>query len=82
MSTRQRIQSRPQLVADALINLTPAELQISSFIGRSRNKRNRGAGIYDNAVSDTQIIDIIGAEAELAFAKLCNLYPTDFMILL
>ena len=81
MSTRQRIQSRPQLVADALINLTSAELQISSFIGRSRNKRNRGAGIYDNAVSDTQIIDIIGAEAELAFAKLGNLYPTDFMIL-
>lgn len=81
MPTGQRIQSRPQLVTDALITLTSAELRTSAFIGKSRNKKSRGAGVFDSSVADTHMIDIIGAEAELAFAKLCNLYPTDFMIL-
>ena len=81
MPTGQRIQSRPQLVTDALITLTNAELRTSAFIGKSRNKKSRGAGVFDSSVADTHMIDIIGAEAELAFAKLCNLYPTDFMIL-
>jgi len=81
MPTGQRIQSRPQLVTDALVTLTTAELRTSAFIGKSRSQKNRGAGIFDSSIADTNMIDIIGAEAELAFAKLCNLYPIDFMIL-
>lgn len=81
MSTRQRIQDRPELVRDALVTLNPAELKISSFIGKSRNKQNRSLGVFDSAVAETGKIDILGAEAELAFAKLCNMYPIDFMIL-
>ena len=81
MYTGQRVQNRPQLVTDALITLTPAELRTSAFIGKSRNKKSRGAGVFDSSVADTHMIDIIGAEAELAFAKLCNLYPKDFMTL-
>ena len=47
MPTRQRIQDRPELVRDALVTLTPAELKISSFIGNSRNKQNRSLGVFD-----------------------------------
>lgn len=81
MPTGQRIQSRPQLVTDALVTLTLAELKTSAFIGKSRHKQNRVEGIFDSAVADTHMIDVLGAEAELAFAKLCNLYPKDFMTL-
>ena len=81
MYTGQRVQNRPQLVTDALITLTHAELRTSAFIGKSRNKKSRDSGVFDSSVSDTHMIDIIGAEAELAFAKLCNLYPKDFMTL-
>lgn len=81
MSTRQRIQNRPQLVRNALVVLNSTELKVSTFIGKSRGKQNRSAGVFDAAVADTHKIDILGAEAELAFAKLCNLYPEDFLIL-
>jgi len=81
MSTRQRVQDRPELVRNALIVLNATELRVSKFIGTSRNTQNRGAGIYDAAVAETGKIDILGAEAELAFAKMCNIYPTDFMVL-
>tara|TARA_R110002096_G_scaffold49743_4_gene131134 strand:- start:210 stop:806 length:597 start_codon:yes stop_codon:yes gene_type:complete len=81
MPIGQRVQDRPELVRDALIILNPTELRVSKFIGTSRNKQNRGAGIYDGAVAETGKIDVLGAEAELAFAKMCNIYPADFMVL-
>jgi len=81
MPIGQRVQDRPELVRDSLVTLNPTELKVSDFIGKSRNKQNRGAGIYDAAVADTHKIDTLGAEAELAFAKMSDMYPKDFLVL-
>jgi len=81
MPIGQRVQDRPQLVRDSLVTLNPTELRVSDFIGKSRNRQNRGAGVYDSAVADTHKIDTLGAEAELAFAKMCDIYPRDFLVL-
>lgn len=78
MPPRQRIQSRPELVRNTLINLNENELELAKTIAIARNDSNRKEGVIDN-IQDykrTSIqIDIDGAEAELAFFKLINKYP-------
>tara|TARA_R110000787_G_scaffold138959_1_gene252584 strand:+ start:853 stop:1440 length:588 start_codon:yes stop_codon:yes gene_type:complete len=77
----QRVQDRPELVRDSLVILNETELRLSKFIGKKRFQQNRKAKVFDSAVDDTHKIDTLGASAELAFAKLCNLYPLDFLVL-
>ena len=61
MPIGQRVQDRPQLVRDSLVTLNLTELRVSDFIGKSRNRQNRGAGVYDSAVADTHKIDTLGS---------------------
>jgi N-acetylglucosamine-6-phosphate deacetylase len=81
MPARQRIQSRPELVRNTLINLNGNELALAKTIAIARNASNRKEGVADNIQDKKRTsiqIDIDGAEAELAFFKLINTYPESF----
>ena len=81
MPARQRIQSRPELVRNTLINLNENELALAKTIAIARNSSNRKEGVVDNIQDKKRTsiqIDIDGAEAELAFFKLINIYPASF----
>ena len=76
MPTRQRVQSRPKLVRNTLINLNENELALAKTIAIARNSSNRKEGVVDNIQDKKRTsiqIDIDGAEAELAFFKLINI---------
>lgn len=81
MPTRQRIQSRPELVRNTLITLNDFELEIAEFIGKRRNSENRSKNVYDNRYkkNDSIEIDVIGTRTELAFGKLINSYPHELL---
>ncbi len=59
------------------ITLSIAENKLASFIGEARHISNRNAGIVDNQVSNLNEfeMDINAIGAEIAFAKLVNIYP-------
>ena len=60
------------------VSLTKAEVGLAEYIGNSRQSANRSRNIRSLKVSDKMSdldIDILGAKAELAFFKACNLYP-------
>ena len=81
MPPRQRIQSRPELVRNTLINLNENELELAKTIAIARNDSNRKEGVIDNIQDKNRTsiqIDIDGAEAELAFFKFVNEYPESF----
>ena len=81
MPPRQRIQSRPELVRNTLINLNENELELAKTIAIARNVSNRKEGVIDNIQDKNRTsiqIDIDGAEAELAFFKFVNEYPESF----
>jgi N-acetylglucosamine-6-phosphate deacetylase len=81
MPPRQRIQSRPELVRNTLINLNENELELAKTIAITRNANCRKEGVIEKVESykRTSIeIDIDGAEAELAFFKFVNKYPDSF----
>ena len=81
MPPRQRIQSRPELVRNTLINLNENELELAKTIAIARNDSNRKKGVIDNIQDKNRTsiqIDIDGAEAELAFFKFVNEYPESF----
>lgn len=82
MPTRQRIQSRPELVRDTLIFLTPDEVKFANLIGNRRSQGNRKSNVRDNSYSKSNPIEIdeLGARAELAIHKVCNQYPEDMFV--
>jgi hypothetical protein len=52
MPPRQRIQSRPELVRNTLINLNENELELAKTIAITRNDSNcRKEGVIDNVES-------------------------------
>ena len=82
MPPRQRIQSRPELVRNTLINLNENELELAKTIAIARNVSNRKEGVIDNIQDKKRTsiqIDIDGIEAELAFFKLINKYPVSLL---
>ena len=62
------------------VTLTEAEQELCKMVAKMRSVANRESGVTSrkmfDAESDLQI-DIQGYGAELAFAKMCNVYP-DF----
>ena len=82
MSTRQRVQSRPELVRNTLIFLTEDEVKFANLIGSKRNSSNRKLNVFDNRYKKTNPIEIdqLGARAEMAIHKFCNQYPEDMFI--
>ena len=60
-----------------VIVLTDAEVGIAKWIARKRYESNRTAGVVDAKVGpqSTTETDEIGVGAEIAFCKLCNVYP-------
>jgi len=82
MPPRQRIQSRPELVRNTLINLNENELELAKTMAITRNASNRKEGVIDNIQDKKRTsiqIDIDGIEAELAFFKLINKYPVSLL---
>jgi len=82
MPPRQRIQSRPELVRNTLINLNETELELAKTMAIARNASNRKEGVIDNIQDKKRTsiqIDIDGIEAELAFFKLINKYPVSLL---
>lgn len=59
------------------VNLNAAEQQIAKFLAKQRHQENRRNGVENNRIgpqSDWET-DLNGIGAELAFAKLLNVYP-------
>ena len=82
MPPRQRIQSRPELVRNTLINLNENELELAKTMAIARNASNRKEGVIDSIQDKKRTsiqIDIDGIEAELAFFKLINKYPVSLL---
>jgi len=78
MSTRKRIQNRPELGRDTLVILNDAEIQFAHLIADNRYASNRKAGVFDNKEDKKRTsieIDRDGVESELAFFKLIGKYP-------
>lgn len=78
MSTRKRIQNRPELGRDTLVILNDAEIQLAHLIADSRYAKNRKEGVFDNKQDKKRTsieIDRDGVESELAFFKLIGKYP-------
>lgn len=61
------------------ITLTKEEQKIAEFIAKLRVARNKNAGVQSTTTfKDSQYaVDLNGFGAELAFCRMCNLYP-DF----
>lgn len=59
------------------IILTPEERQIAKFIAKLRTKRNEKTQSTVTMGNSQFEVDLRGVGGELAFAKLCNIYP-DF----
>ena len=59
------------------VRLTSEEAKICQFLGKARRQSNRSHGINDQLVAreNPEERDIEGIGAEMAFAKLYNLYP-------
>ena len=59
------------------IRLTKEEVAICQYLGKARRENNRSNNISDQLVAKENALkkDIDGIGAELAFAKLYNLYP-------
>lgn len=57
--------------------LTEDEVRLAQFVGQERHNRARARGVYDQRRSgrDPLEIDVDGIGAELAFCRLCNVYP-------
>jgi len=57
------------------IILTEAEIKLAQYVGKRRGQVNREAGIVDQRVDDTLDLDTDAFGAELALARLLNVYP-------
>ena len=57
------------------ITLTEAEIKLAQYVGKRRGQVNREAGIVDQRVDDTLDLDTDAFGAELALARLLNVYP-------
>ena len=82
MSSRQRIQSRPELGRNTLMFLTEDEVKFANLIGSKRNSTNRKLDVNDTRYKRTDPLEIdqLGARAELAIHKFCNQYPEDMFM--
>jgi len=82
MSSRQRIQSRPELGRNTLMFLTEDEVNFANLIGSKRNSTNRKLDVNDNRYKRTDPLEIdqLGARAELVIHKLCNQYPEEMFM--
>jgi len=56
------------------VELTGAERELAALVGYMRNDANRACGVDDRRASDRNI-DAQGVAAELAFARVANVYP-------
>jgi hypothetical protein len=83
MSTRQRIQDRPELVRNTLIYLEDTEIKLYTDIGQARYNNNRKKSVKDTAAkpdkSDPYKFDILGVAGELALYKIIGEYPNGVM---
>jgi len=83
MSTRQRIQDRPELVRNTLIYLEDTEIKLYTDIGQARYNNNRKKSIKDTAAkrdkNDPYKFDILGVAGELALYKIIGEYPNGVM---
>jgi hypothetical protein len=82
MSSRQRIQSRPELGRNTLMFLTEDEVKFANLIGSKRNSTNRKLDVNDTRYKRTDPLEIdqLGARAELVIHKFCNQYPEDMFM--
>lgn len=58
-----------------VVTLTEAEVRLADYIGRRRDQVNRAAGVIDRRRDATGEIDRDGFGAELALARILNVYP-------
>lgn len=83
MSTRQRIQDRPELVRNTLIYLEDTEIKLYTDIGQARYNNNRKKSVKDTAAkrdkNDPYKFDILGVAGELALYKIIGEYPNGVM---
>ena len=83
MPTRQRIQDRPELVRNTLIQLSDTEIKLYTEIGQARYDNNRKKSVKDTAAkrdkSDPYKFDILGVAGELALYKMIGEYPHGVM---
>ena len=83
MSTRQRIQDRPELVRNTLIYLEDTEIKLYTDIGQARYNSNRKKSVKDTAAkrdkNDPYKFDILGVAGELALYKIIGEYPNGVM---
>ena len=83
MSTRQRIQDRPELVRNTLIYLEDTEIKLYTDIGQARYDNNRKKSVKDTAAkrdkNDPYKFDILGVAGELALYKIIGEYPNGVM---
>lgn len=80
MPTRQRVQDRTKLVRNTLVELSDFEQTVAHFIADARNANSRKENVKDMKQDKKRTsveIDQDGAEAELAFYKLLEEYPTN-----
>lgn len=82
MPARQRIQSRPELVTNTLVEFNDTEVYLCEDIAKKRYDNNRANSIkqtsYKAGLGDPYRWDIMGCYGELAFLKAVNQYPYDF----
>jgi len=83
MPTRQRVQDRPELVRNTLIQLSDTEIKLYTEIGQARYNNNRKKSVKDTAAkrdkSDPYKFDILGVGGELALYKMIGEYPDGVM---
>ena len=60
---------------DYQITLNEAEVRLARYVGKRRGEVNRAAGVSDQRIDDTLDLDTDAFGAELALARLLNVYP-------
>lgn len=63
------------MTTDCQITLTEAEVRLARYVGKRRWEVNRAAGVVDQRIDDTPDLDTDAFGAELALARLLNVYP-------
>jgi hypothetical protein len=63
------------------IELSPCEIAVATMIAKGRNDANRKAGIpvSRHSKEDWMTVELQGIGAELAYCRMCNIYP-DFTL--